>query len=232
MFSQLRNLLRAFTGREKQPGTPARESSAAAEKFAGDVSPKPEMTGGRQANIPRREEAVISPPAAAEGTACKGSLESKGKKPTDRHGFPVLDEVNDLLEIFEGPINKEPDNDFTALFEEKSVEQNIWSIVREKDGGPERRYRSTPVRRSPQSQLDLHGCTGLEAESRTESFVVSAVNLGLSCIRIITGKGLHSDGQPVLPAVVESKLRELQTKKLVKSFQLERRSGGSMIIFL
>jgi DNA-nicking Smr family endonuclease len=54
-------------------------------------------------------------------------------------------------------------------------------------------------------------------------------------LRIITGKGLHSPGAPVLPDVVEQKLHELKEKKLIKSFEWEKKrksASGALLVFL
>lgn len=88
---------------------------------------------------------------------------------------------------------------------------------------------------APQKELDLHGYTGAEAESRAESFIQAAHHERLQVVRIITGKGLHSDGPPVLPGIVEQKMYYLKEQKLIRSFFWEKKrnsSGGALIVLL
>ena len=88
---------------------------------------------------------------------------------------------------------------------------------------------------APQKELDLHSCTGQEAESRVKSFILAAQYEKLHVLRIITGKGLHSDGPPVLPDVVEQKMYELKEQKLIRNFFWEKKRksfSGALIILL
>jgi DNA-nicking Smr family endonuclease len=62
----------------------------------------------------------------------------------------------------------------------------------------------------PEKELDLHGCDMLNAEMKTEQFISEAINNNQSKIRIITGKGLHSEyGYSVLRIIVEKILKKL-----------------------
>lgn len=88
---------------------------------------------------------------------------------------------------------------------------------------------------SPQKELDLHGCNGREAELRIESFIQACRHERLAMLRIITGKGLHSSGAPVLPDVAEHKLYELKEKKIITSFYWEKKyksTSGALIVLL
>lgn len=87
----------------------------------------------------------------------------------------------------------------------------------------------------PQEQLDLHGLTAEEAQRGIRCCVGQCRRVGLSPLRIITGKGLHSEGEPVLPTVAHSTLEELRDAKEIKDFTWERkgrRRGGSIIVFI
>jgi DNA-nicking Smr family endonuclease len=87
----------------------------------------------------------------------------------------------------------------------------------------------------PQRQLDLHGCTALQAEQRTEAFVRGALHAGLATVRIIVGKGLHSQGRAVLPDAVAEKLAELKGRGKVLTFQWEKHKkskSGALIVYL
>lgn len=55
-------------------------------------------------------------------------------------------------------------------------------------------------------EIDLHGLFVKEALERLSMFIREAPSVGQTSLRVITGKGLHSDNQQaqILPAVEES----------------------------
>jgi DNA-nicking Smr family endonuclease len=61
-----------------------------------------------------------------------------------------------------------------------------------------------------EQELDLHGCTAAEAESRVRAFLHAAQTPGRQCaVRLIHGKGLGSDqGKPVLKGKTADLLRK------------------------
>lgn len=83
----------------------------------------------------------------------------------------------------------------------------------------------------PDDSLDLHGLTGDQAERRLADFVETWRRRRPGAVlRIITGKGLRSEGPPVLQA----RVRELlggELSKRVEEFVLES-GGGSFLIRL
>ncbi|MDF1614131.1 Smr/MutS family protein [Desulfurivibrio dismutans] len=95
----------------------------------------------------------------------------------------------------------------------------------------QRRQKPLP----PQEELDLHGLTTPEAEKAIKRFVSGCRELRLTTLRIITGKGLHSQGPPVLPPVAEATLETLKEDKKVASFHWEKKRhkrGGALIVYL
>ncbi|KAH7337570.1 Smr domain-containing protein, partial [Rhizoctonia solani] len=57
----------------------------------------------------------------------------------------------------------------------------------------------------PADEIDLHGLRVKEAVSRLSKFLRDAPVAGQTTVRVITGKGLHSSGDPqIIPAVQES----------------------------
>lgn len=88
----------------------------------------------------------------------------------------------------------------------------------------------------PEEELDLHGLTAEEAEGALRRFVGRCRGINLATLRIITGKGLHSPGQPVLPAVAEATLTELQREEGLLAFRWEQkrrgRESGALIVYL
>lgn len=96
----------------------------------------------------------------------------------------------------------------------------------------EQRLRYHPP---PQEELDLHGLTAVEAEKAIHRFIAGCRKLRLATLRIITGKGLHSPGPPVLPPVAEATLATLQEQKQVAAFRWEKKRqgrGGAVIVYL
>jgi len=75
-----------------------------------------------------------------------------------------------------------------------------------------------------QEEIDLHGCTRLEAESALRAFINDCVQHGLRCIRVIHGKGIRSGSSgPVLKAAVNHWLRQWD---MVLAFCPARPSDG------
>jgi DNA-nicking Smr family endonuclease len=84
-------------------------------------------------------------------------------------------------------------------------------------------------------ELDLHGATAPDAEKRTESFIENARREKIRTVRIIVGKGLHSEGKAKLPDVVEKKIIRLKRKNWLLGFEWEKkdkRKSGAMIVYL
>jgi DNA-nicking Smr family endonuclease len=60
-----------------------------------------------------------------------------------------------------------------------------------------------------QDELDLHHADAARAETLLRVFLKEAVQAGLGCVRIVHGKGLHSEtGVPVLKNLVDRMLRQ------------------------
>jgi len=73
--------------------------------------------------------------------------------------------------------------------------------------------------------LDLHGLKAEEAASSIADFLESASQLGLEKVLVIHGKGLHSDGAPVLKRAAR---RALEAHPLAGRFgEAARSEGGS-----
>jgi DNA-nicking Smr family endonuclease len=57
-------------------------------------------------------------------------------------------------------------------------------------------------RSRPEASLDLHGMTADRAARALARFVAAAVKNGQRCLLVVPGRGLHSEGGPVLREVV------------------------------
>ena len=153
------------------------------------------------------------------------ATDSTGLK--NRHGLTVLaSNESDITE------KQEETADFASLLEES---------FRKKRPVKKRSNRSMPVKkrlkRYPQAErdVDLHGYTAIGAEVKARSFIHTCKQQGYFTIRIIVGKGLHSDLGPVLPDVVEDVAKELKRQGIVLSYQWEKKkkaSSGALIVYL
>lgn len=87
----------------------------------------------------------------------------------------------------------------------------------------------------PQDRIDLHGCTALEAETRTENFLARSRGNHLKTVMVITGKGLHSPEGSVLKDVVETRLKLMQNDGLILAWRWEkkdREKSGALLVYL
>lgn len=73
--------------------------------------------------------------------------------------------------------------------------------------------------------LDLHGLSAEEATRAASRFLAEQRSRGEVIARLITGRGLHSPGLPVLPGAIEELLRSL-SGATVRGF--EREPGGGV----
>lgn len=154
--------------------------------------------------------------------------------PRKKKPLPRLDN-EDLNSAF-GVEGENPN--FSEVLDRNLAAQDLRDVLREKRGSGRRavsvkaRLCSYPP---PQDELDLHGLTGPEAERKTVDFLKTANTLKLRTIRIITGKGLHSDGPAVLPDVVEAKLQDLKTSDVIFAYQWdkkEKHKSGAVLVYL
>ena len=151
-----------------------------------------------------------------------------------KKGIPKVNS-NDILEAFGG---KEDTPGFAEELEANLASKDLGKILAEKRGG----HRPPPSRHAilaeyppPDDDLDLHGLTGPEAEIKTLNFIRTSNTLKQRTIRIITGKGLHSDGPAILPDIIETQLKELKAAGLIFDFQWEKKEkhkSGAVIVYL
>jgi DNA-nicking Smr family endonuclease len=120
-----------------------------------------------------------------------------------------------------------------ALGSMEKVFKDEWSEDEGKKAAPRRMKQVERGQVKPEDELDLHGMTAEEAADRVKIFLQRAVFNGLKTVRIVTGKGLHSDDGPVLRTVVERVLNH-QRDQVVEWGSAPRRMGGdgALIVFL
>ncbi len=223
----------------KRPPDPVPPPSSDAESLS--ISHPPdirETTRRRQAEKHARRQAQ----RAARPRPVAGN--EKAKVPRTRAGVRILTREDDIRRAFlgespDGLPSAEPEPDFAKLLDATMAETDISAVLAEKDQGAVRdRDRPVPARKAeyppPQDEMDLHGATALEAAERVVAFIQLAKARRLRTVRIIVGKGKHSEVGPVLPKVAKAEITRLKREKQVFAFDWERgrREGGAMVIYL
>jgi len=168
----------------------------------------------------------------------KSSLEKRELK-KNRHGLPFLDGGGSLLKMLTDAASAKDEKNFSELIETHLKGKNRDTMLREKSD----RSRSEPVPLKkrlkryppPQDEMDLHGYTAKEAESRTESYLRNCWRNGLFTVQIIVGRGIHSPYGAVLPDVIEDLLTRLKKDGVLLWFEWDRRTksqSGAAIAYL
>jgi DNA-nicking Smr family endonuclease len=166
------------------------------------------------------------------------------QKKLNKHGLPFLDDYETWMDK---NIDSETlSDDATAEEDTEPIEKEEFSTLLEaslKDNRPSRKIpKPMPLKRRlkryppPELTLDLHGFTAIGAQVKAQSFISSAHVQGFFTLRIIVGKGLHSEDGPVLPHVVEDLLKEMKKENIVLSYKWEgtkkSKFGGAVLVYL
>lgn len=173
------------------------------------------------------------PPPPPKRQAIK---QAKNKIFMDKNRIPILPKDSDLAKEFKSESEKE----FHELLSKNLAGKSQNALLRNKKQEAavpkpipvEQRIKRYP---GPQEELDLHGFTAIEADRKTDIFIRSARKKGLFTVKIIVGKGLHSQGRAVLPDVVEDRISALKNEKEVLTFRWEKRlktQSGALIVYL
>lgn len=84
-----------------------------------------------------------------------------------------------------------------------------------------------------QDELDLHHADAARAEALLREFLREAVQAGLGCVRIVHGKGLHSEtGVPVLKNLVDRLLRQRADVLAYHSAPPAQGGHGAVLVLL
>lgn len=127
--------------------------------------------------------------------------EAEAKDAAPVHETPRIPHVEPRPSaLFVKAARKEAVKSFDDILKEKG---DLEQVHREKTIGELRLMM-------PQSTLDLHGMTGVEADAAVRAFIKEALDSSLQKVAIIHGKGLHSaDGTGVLRDVTVRTLEDL-----------------------
>ncbi|WP_298037205.1 Smr/MutS family protein [uncultured Desulfuromonas sp.] len=87
---------------------------------------------------------------------------------------------------------------------------------------------------TPEAELDLHGLTREEARQKVRYFLEDALYKGLRTVVVVTGRGNHSGGEPVLRGEVERLLEQEGRKWALEWGRAPRQYGGegALLVFL
>ena len=84
-----------------------------------------------------------------------------------------------------------------------------------------------------QDELDLHAADAVRAEAMLRAFLAEVRQSGHGCVRIVHGKGLHSDsGVPVLKNLVDRMLRQRADVLAFHSAPAAQGGNGAVLVLL
>ncbi len=157
----------------------------------------------------------------------------------DKHGINILDHSKGFTRIFLQNNEKNNKDNFSKLLNSSLKGKTMQAMMREKKDKP--KPATVPLKKRlkryppPQKLLDLHGDTASMAETRADSYIRTCGKNGIFTLRIVVGKGLHSEYGAVLPDIIEDLLIKLKKEEVVLWFKWDRKkksSSGSLIVYL
>lgn len=177
-----------------------------------------------------REGDRVVPSASVRVAKEEAPLVKKVQK--DRHGLPILEQG-------QVPASEESD-EFAALLESSLSEKSEEVLLSEKVDKVGQARTITLKERlkrypAPQGQLDLHGYTAAKADQTAEHYVRRAFSVGTYTLRLIVGKGLHSEHGAVLPDTIADRMTVLKQEGIVLSWVWEKgkkSKSGSILVYL
>ena len=128
--------------------------------------------------------------------------------------------------------NSLENEDFATMLEESFKIRKSNPIGKPKPLPLKKRLKRYP---GAELELDLHGYNAIGAQLKLRSFIQTCKHQGLFTVRIIVGKGLHSEGGAVLPDIVEDELKEMKKQNLVIFYEWDRKkkkTSGAIIVYL
>ncbi len=182
----------------------------------------------------KNEEDIDVQKSGSEGVKKKAA---RGKDLKNRHGIPILQNDTDYSSIFH---DGEPVEDFNEILVESLGDKSAEVLLNEKRDKMKPVKQITEKKRLsryplPQGQLDLHGYTAIKADLNVELYLRNAFRNGTYTVRVIVGKGIHSEDGPVLPDVIEKRVNQMKNEKIVLAYEWDKKKkskSGSLIIYL
>ncbi|MBC8441694.1 MAG: Smr/MutS family protein [Deltaproteobacteria bacterium] len=156
----------------------------------------------------------------------ENGIDSRKKKQINKHGIEVIDTLPGDRDFTE---SKET---FSELLEESLKNRKVKPANKPSPMPVKKRLKRYPP---VEVELDLHGYNTIGAQVKTRSFISSCKHQGFFTLRIIVGKGLHSDTGPVLPDVVEDVVKEMKKQGQVIFYEWDKKKktrSGALIVYL
>ncbi len=122
--------------------------------------------------------------------------------------------------------------DFATMLEESFKIRKSKPIGKPKPLPLKKRLKRYP---GVELELDLHGYNAIGAQLKLRSFLQTCKHQGFFTVRIIVGKGLHSEDGAVLPDIVEDELKEMKKQNFVIFYEWDRKkkkTSGAIIVYL
>lgn len=149
------------------------------------------------------------------------------KEAKNRHGMKVIDDFASVKTS--GP---EDEEDFESMLERSFARKKPGLNPRSKTVPLKKRLKRYPP---VEKKLDLHGFKAVQAQAKARSFIQTCKMQGFFTIRVVVGKGLHSDFGPVLPDLIEDLVLQMKQEGSVLWFEWDKEvksKSGSLIIYL
>ena len=164
-------------------------------------------------------------------------------KPDDTSDKPIKQTENPIsspasnLEV--EPDHEISDKEFAELLDISLKGKSMDKMMQEKKerGAPQKVPLNKRLKRypPPESRLDLHGFTSDGATIKADSYIRTAFRNGIFTLKIVVGKGTHSEFGAVLPGIVQDLLLKLKNESIVLHFVWEKKKklrSGAIIVYL
>lgn len=225
----------------KQKASPAKEFSSSPFKSLKGLSAFDEQQPKLQKNDdrPKPAETREKPEGSGEEHSFADEMDFLGVKPLS--GVTVEASVPENRRAktpVKEPVQSREERDKAAFLEAlgsmESTFKDEWSEAEPtKQAVPRRMRQVERGQLKPQAELDLHGLVVEEASAKVRFFLQDSLFQGFQTVLIITGKGLHSNGGPVLRRAIE-KLLGQQREQVIEWGVAPRSYGGdgALVVFL
>lgn len=184
---------------------------------------------------------------------------SRKNRKQNKNNLPVFESDDEFLDVFQKKdgLKKRSENENSVhsspefylkeeeLEEELEEEEDFSALLEESfkntPGKSDRKPPAVPLKKrlkrypGAELELDLHGYTAVGAQVKINSFVLSCKQQGYFTLRVIVGRGLHSEEGAVLPDIVEDELKKLKSRNLILSYKWEgkkKKQSGAMIVYV
>ncbi len=191
----------------------------------------------------------------------KPSQKDRAISKLNKHGLPVIEEFEEqFLSTAQGSLSESVPNEpgRSAAPEkggeggeggeqgdreepEENFEILLEASFKQRTGPAKKKPTPMPIKKRlkryppPEAELDLHGFTALGAQLKANTFISTCKHQGYFSLRLIVGKGLHSDIGAVLPDVIEDLLKGMKKQNIVLAYEWDRQKkskSGALVVYL